>query len=83
LPVESIVPKLAEPLAVPLTDQVTAVFELPVTVALNAKEVPARMLAVVGETLTATAAGVDGCDGLGLFEEELAAVPEQPQSTLT
>ena len=80
---ESIVPRLAEPPEVLLTDQVTAVFELPVTVTLNANEVPARTLAVVGETLTATAAGVEGCDGLGLFEDELAAVPEQPQSTLT
>jgi len=83
LPVESIVPMLAEPPLVPLTDQVTAVFELPVTVAVNANELPARIFAVVGETLTATAPGVDGCEGLGLLGDEEAAVPEQPPSTTT
>ena len=35
MPVESIVPTVEEPPTVPLTLQVTAVFEFPVTVAVN------------------------------------------------
>ena len=38
--------------AVPVMDQVTAVFALPETTAENEKESPARMLAVGGETET-------------------------------
>jgi hypothetical protein len=38
----------------PLKDQLTAVFEEPVTVAVNCCVPPALRLAVVGETLTAT-----------------------------
>jgi hypothetical protein len=46
--------------AVPVIDQVTAVFEVPETEAVNGKESPARMLAVVGETETCTPAGGGG-----------------------
>ncbi len=60
LPVESIVPSAAEPPAVPFTDQLTIVFVVPVTVPAKVREELARILAVVGATVTATAAGVGG-----------------------
>jgi len=70
------VPRVAEPPAVPFTAQVTAVLELPETVAVNWNESPARMLALVGKTATEMEAGVDGC--AGLFEVDEAAPPPQP-----
>src|SRR5882724_7244872 len=58
------VPSAAEPPAVPFTAQVTEVLELPETAAVNWKVLPARMLAVVGETATEVEAGVPGLLGL-------------------
>ena len=55
-----IVPRVADPPTVPLTDQVTLVFELPETVAENCKESPARILAVEGVTVTVVEVGVAG-----------------------
>lgn len=46
------VPTADEPPVVELTDQETAVLEVPVTVAEKARLAPARMLAVAGETET-------------------------------
>jgi|SRR6476660_5019072 hypothetical protein len=54
------VPSADEPPALPLTDQVTEVLELPETFAVNWKELAARMLAVVGETVIDVDAGVPG-----------------------
>lgn len=69
-PVESMVPRVAEPLAVSLTNQETAVLLEPVTVDEKVKESPARMLAVVGATETATvlAAGGSGAGDFGVEE---------------
>ena len=72
-PAEFMVPR--EPLAPP-TDQVTAVFAVPVTMALNGYDSPARMLAVAGvtETLMMLCAG----GGLaGAFVPE--TLPTQPE----
>jgi hypothetical protein len=75
--VAEIVPRVADPPAVPLTDQVTLVFELPETVAVNWKEPPARILAVDGVTVTVVEVGVAGVDGVdGLLLE--VVVPLQP-----
>jgi len=71
------VPSAAEPPAVPFTVQVTMVLEFPDTVAMNWNESPARMLAVVGLTVTDVVAGVEGVDGL----PEDVDVPLQPQVT--
>ena len=49
-PAASMVPRAAEPPAVLLTDQVTEVLVLPVTVAAKVSVAPARMLAVGGVT---------------------------------
>src|SRR5579863_2790843 len=68
-PVESIVPRAVEPLAVPLTNQETAVLVEPVTVAVNVNELPARMLAVAGATAMVTLFVVGG-SGAGDFEVE-------------
>ena len=57
MPLAEMVPRVEEPPAVPLTSQVTEVLELPETVAVKGVELPARMLAVVGETETAIVAG--------------------------
>jgi hypothetical protein len=67
LPEESMVPSMEEPPAVSLTDQVTAVLEVPETVAENDAELPTRTLAVEGETATVMEAGGGGCV---LFVEE-------------
>lgn len=69
-PLESIVPRAAEPLAVPLTNQETAVLVEPVTVAEKVNELPARILAVVGATemVTVSAAGGLGAGDLGMEE---------------
>ena len=55
------VPRDAEPPAVSLTYQVTAVFCVPETVAEKVAEAPARTLVVNGETLTEIVAGGGGC----------------------
>ena len=68
-PVESMMPRAAEPLAVPLTNHETAVLVEPVTVAEKVKELPARMLAVVGATEMVTVFAVGG-SGAGDFDVE-------------
>src|SRR6185369_13904169 len=73
------VPRAAEPPGAPLTDQLTEVLELPETVAVNWRVLPARMLAVVGETLTEVEAGVPAL--LGLPPELLLPVAAQPRAT--
>ena len=74
MPLAEMVPRVEEPPAVPLTSQVTEVLELPETVAVKGVELPARMLAVVGETETAMVAGESPLLP-PLFEEELAPPP--------
>jgi hypothetical protein len=71
------VPRVAEPPLVPLTAQVTPVFEVPETAAVNWNASPARMFADPGETVTETEAGVVGAAGEDeLFEDvEVAAQP--------
>src|SRR5208283_2517784 len=59
LPVLSMVPRDEEPPEVSLTNQVTAVFCVPVTVAEKVAELPARTLAVCG--VTEMVAGGGGC----------------------
>jgi hypothetical protein len=53
-PAEVMRPTVSSPPAIPFTDQLTAVFELPVTVAVNCCESPPWTLALLGETLTLT-----------------------------
>jgi hypothetical protein len=53
-PLAEIVPKVALPLAIPFTCQVTAVFVAPVTVAVNCAESPSLTVAEVGAILTLT-----------------------------
>ncbi len=48
----------------PFTAQVTAVLELPETVAVKGNESPARMFALVGLTVTEVEVGVEGVDGV-------------------
>jgi len=80
LPLEEIVPIALELPAVPFTAQVTAVLELPETVAVNGNESPARMFALVGLTVTVVEAGVEGVDGVvGVLLEVVVAL--QPTST--
>lgn len=73
LPVESMVPREAEPAEMSLTDQVTEVLEFPVTVALKVSEAPARMLAVGGATVTETVGGGGG--GCFCVDEEVEPHP--------
>jgi len=54
------VPRAAEPPVAPLTDQVTAVFDVPDTLAKKDKESPARMFALAGETTTVMEPGGGG-----------------------
>ncbi len=61
MPVASMVPRDEEPPEVSLTNQVTEVFCVPVTVAEKAAELPARTLAVCGATATEMVAGGGGC----------------------
>ena len=63
----------------PFTAQVTAVLELPETVAMNGNESPARMFALVGLTVTVVEVGVEGVDGVvGVLLEVVVAL--QPPS---
>ena len=73
MPDEEIVPTVDEPPVVLFTDQVTAVFCVPLTEAWNEKESPARILAVDGDTDTVTDEG-----GGGVFGFELETLPAQP-----
>ena len=68
-----IVPSVAEPPVLPFTDQVTAVFVVPDTAALNEKESPARIFAVGGDTSTLIVDGGGG--GGGLVPRVVAAQP--------
>jgi hypothetical protein len=79
-PVDEIVPREAFPPATPLTDQVTAVFELPDTVAVKDSKPPARMFADAGETVTETDAGATGFDGVATVLPAPEVVAEQPAS---
>jgi hypothetical protein len=72
MPEEEIVPFVGLPPGTLLTDHVTRVFVVPVTVALNCWELPARTFAGFGVTETWTCAG-EGCCG---------AVPEPEPLTL-
>jgi hypothetical protein len=56
-PLTPIVPPLASPPVVPLTAQKTAVFELPVTAALNCRVAPVLTVATVGVTAIAIGVG--------------------------
>ena len=67
-----------EPPGVESTDQETAVFDEPVTVAVNMYVEPARMLAVEGVTVTVTAALAGG--GFWAGEEEEAEEPQEATS---
>ncbi len=71
-------PRVDDPPAVPLILQVTAMFELPETVAVNWNWSPARMLAVDGEMVTETEVGVEGVVGL-VGAEDGAVAAAQPQ----
>jgi hypothetical protein len=65
---------------VPFTAQVTAVLELPETVAVNKNDSPARMFALVGLTVTDVEVGVEGVDGVvGVLLEVVVAL--QPPNT--
>jgi hypothetical protein len=84
MPEDETVPRVELPPETALTVQETVVFELPVTVAVNGKELPARMLAEVGEMITEIDAGVLGEEGAeGVVRalpgpEEVAAQPTHP-----
>jgi hypothetical protein len=67
------VPAALLPPATPLTCQVTAVLDVPVTVAVNCSVAPAATFADVGEIETATA--LLGVEGEGPEEAEGAAEP--------
>jgi hypothetical protein len=74
-----IVPVVELPPVTPFTCQVTAVFELPVTPALNQAVAPARTFALEGETLTVTLGFEGGGLEVPVLEpEELFVVPVQP-----
>jgi hypothetical protein len=65
------VPTVVEPPVVPLTDQVTDLFDVPETMAVKAKESPARIFAVDGETTTV----VEGGGGGGFLTRVVAEQP--------
>ena len=65
MPDELIVPVAALPPATPFTCHVTAVFDDPVTVALNDCVAPARTFALAGETETVTLDPEGGVAGIG------------------
>jgi hypothetical protein len=79
MPDELIVPAAALPPVTPFTCQVTEVFVVPVTWALNDFVALARTLAVAGVTVTVTPAPEEGT--LELEGDELFVVPVQPEST--
>jgi hypothetical protein len=75
------------PPAIPFTDQLTAVFEVPLTVAVNCLVWPPATLAVVGETLTLTEVGAEAIETEELADLLLSAtlvaltVTEPPEGT--
>ena len=80
MPDESMVPRAAVPPAVWLTDHVTDLLALPVTVAMKVKDAPARMFAVLGLTATETdwvGGGIGGAPGVW------GAEPVLPQEEMT
>ena len=84
LPEESMVPRVALPLATELTDQVTEVLLAPVTVAEKVSVEPARMLAVVGATATVTESGGGGfcfCPEEVELLQEASARARRPTNT--
>lgn len=72
----AIVPAVAFPPGTPFTLQVTAVFEVPVTVAVNCCVLPSNTLELEDDTVTAT----DG-DGGDVVLDELP--PPQPPKRMT
>jgi len=76
-PDESTVPSVEDPPFVPFTDQVTAVLEVPVTLALNVYDSPARIFAVAGETDTLTLFCAGGGSAGGFIFETLPTQPKQ------
>jgi hypothetical protein len=82
LPEESIVPSEEEPPEVPLTDHVTAVLVVPETLAENETVLPARTLAEVGETVTATSGVAGGWVLLELVAEPQPARVQESKSSL-
>lgn len=80
MPEESMVPSAEEPPGVLLTDQVTAVLEVPETVAEKEAELPTRILAVEGETATVIAGGGGVC--LLPVEEPQAAREKEKKSNV-
>ena len=68
-------PSAAEPPAVPFTDHKTAVFEFPVTVAVNVCDSPTRKIAAVGLTETVTE---EFCGGEAGFEGAVVFPDAQP-----
>ena len=68
-------PVALTPPATPFTCQVTVVFDVPVTVAANGCDRPARTFAVFGETDTVTFGGGGG--GVPGFPDEPPTVPVQ------
>jgi hypothetical protein len=81
MPEELIVPAAALPPVTPFTCQVTEVFDDPVTFALNDFVVPARTIAIAGETVTVTLCPEGGV--LGLEGDELFVAPVHPVSAKT
>jgi hypothetical protein len=80
LPEASIVPRVAEPPGVLLTDQVTEVLAAWATVAAKVAESPARTLAVEGETLTVTVGMGGGWTG-GVLVEDVEAQEARKRET--
>jgi hypothetical protein len=71
-------PSAADPPAVPFTDQVTAVFEFPVTAAVNVRDSPTRKIAAVGATETVTG---EFCGGEAGFTGAVVFPDAQPPAT--
>jgi hypothetical protein len=86
-PDELIVPVAEEPPVTPFTCQLTALFDDPVTVAVNVCDAPGRRFAVPGETETAMpeAEGDDGNDGevVPVEFEVPFVVPVHPVNAMT
>jgi hypothetical protein len=76
IPEALIVPVAEPPPVTPSTCQVTPVFDIPETVALKDCVVPARTLALEGETFTVTSDPEPG--ELEFETEEVVVVPAQP-----
>jgi hypothetical protein len=71
-------PSAADPPVVPFTDQVTAVFEFPVTAAVKVCDSPNRKIAAVGATETATE---EFCGGEAGFNGAVVFPDAQPPAT--